>query len=303
MAPYLSAAFLARVKAAYARAMAAAAPTSGQWIALDARRADVHAALLADGDDALRAIFADPTITDLYYGVDRLSRSGVRLSDPSQFILEALNLGDPRVRYAAYQIERLQEVNPDAQTVVEIGPGMGRAAYYGHLAGLDYTTIDLPLGIVAQACFLGAALGPDALWFAGEDDLPPNGRIKLLHTAPDRRFDVALNVDSLTEMSSAVAFAYFRWAAAHLGCLLSINHDKNRFTVAELAFFAAPHQLAMRRPCPVWEGYLEEVFLFRGPGALPRWFCLGGFETLVLARDGWRAIMRHITPRRRSTLM
>src|ERR1700740_810518 len=147
---HLSDDFLDRVRRAYRRAIAATPHTRGQWAAHDERRSDVHAALLADDNDALRTIFNDPTITDLYYGVDRLCRSHVRLNDPSDFIAEALHGSDPRAQCATYQIKRLQELNPATRTVVEIGPGMGRTAYHGHLAGMDYTTIDLPLGIVDQ---------------------------------------------------------------------------------------------------------------------------------------------------------
>lgn len=294
---HLSDAFLDRVRAIYRRAIAATKPTRGQWAAHDQRRADVHIALLADDNDALRSIFADPTTTDLYYGVDRLCRSQVRLNNASEFISEALNAADPRAHCAAYQINRLRQIDSTARTVVEIGPGMGRAAYHGYLAGLDYTTIDLPLGIVAQACFLGRALGPDALWFAGEEnDLPSDGRIKLLYSTPDRRFDGALNVDSITEMPPTVAFDYFRWAADHVGCLLSINHGKNLFTVAQLAAFSAPNRVIVRRPCPVWDGYTEEAFLLNGSGAMPRILRLAAFETFLVALRYARGIARRCRP-------
>lgn len=287
---YLSDAFLGRVKAAYGRALAATKPVRGHWARHQDRCADVHAALLADNDTELRAIFTDPTTTDLYYGADHLSRSQVRLVHPEDFVAEAL--GYHRARWAEYQIKRLQELGPGARSIVEIGPGMGRAAYYGYLAGFDYTTIDLPLGIVAQACFLGRALGPDAVWFEGEHDVPPHGRIKLLYRPPDRRFDLALNVDSMTEMPAAVAFDYFRWVAAHAGCLLSINHDKNRFTAAQIAAFSTPNKVMVRRPCPVWDGYTEEAFLLNGPGILPRGSRLAAFETFVFAHRIARVIRR-----------
>jgi hypothetical protein len=51
---------------------------------------------MAHNNSALRSIFIDPTTTDLYYGVDRLCRSHVRLSDPSDFLNEALTERDPR---------------------------------------------------------------------------------------------------------------------------------------------------------------------------------------------------------------
>lgn len=298
MEAYLHDAFLDRVRRTYRRALADTPKTRDQWAAIDERRADVHAALLADSNNALRAIFNDPTTTDLYYGVDHLCRSHIRLNDPADFVTEALRYH--RAQWAAYEIKRLQELSPGgAQSIVEIGPGMGRAAYYGHLAGIDYTTIDLPLGIVAQACFLARSLGPDVLWFAGENDVSCNGRIKLLYSTPNRRFDAALNADSITEMPPAVAFDYFRWVAGHARCLLSINHGLNRFTVAQLAAFSAPNKVIVSRPCPVWDGYREDAFLFNGPGMLPRSFRLCSFEAFVFAlRIGrgiarrWRALTR-----------
>ena len=289
---YLSDAFLDRVRRAYRRAIVATTPVSGQWASNDARRDDVHAALVANSLDALRAIFVDPTTTDLYYGVDRLCRSHVRLNDASEFVFQALNHHDPRARCAAYQINRLQEIDSAARSVVEIGPGMGRAAYYGHLAGLDYSTIDLPLGVVAQACFLGRALGPDALSFEGENEFSPDRRIKLFYSAPDRHFDVALNVDSITEMSPIVAFDYFRWIAGHTRLLLSINHDKNAFSVAQLAAFSVPHVVIARRTCPVWQGYTEEAFLLKGIGVLPQLWRLIAFKAFITALRLARGLKR-----------
>ena len=301
MEAYLSDAFLDRVKAAYRRAIAATKPAVGQWASHDERRSDVHAALLDSGNEALRLIFTDPTTTDLYYGVDRLCRSHVRLSEPSDFIFEALNVADPRARCAAYQIDRLKQIDPTARTVVEIGPGMGRTAYHGHLAGLEYTTIDLPLGIVAQACFLGRALGPDALWFADEDGIPQHNRIRLFYSVPNRRFDMALNVDSITEMPTAVAFNYFRWIAGHARYLLSINHDKNPFTVAELAAFSAPTEIVVRQPCPVWNGYMEEAFLLNEQSPLVQCWRLPAFEAFLFVRRMAHGIRRRVSKFRRSS--
>lgn len=287
---HLADAFLDRVRRAYRRAICSAGTISGQWFDIDARRADVHAAALADRNDALRAIFADPTTTDLFYGVDDLCRSIIRLRAPADFV--GIALQHDRARIAAYQIARVQELMPDTRSVIEIGPGMGRAAYFGHLAGLDYTTVDLPLGIVAQACFLGQAVGPDALWFAGEAIALSLGRIKLLYSLPDRHFDIMLNVDSITEMPAAVAFNYFRWAESHARRLLSINHDKNRFTVSQLAAFSISAQTIAKRPCPAWPGYVEEAFLLGQQDILPGKLRLGAFEAFILIHRIRRRLLR-----------
>lgn len=285
--------FLDRVRAAYRRALAATSAVRGQWAAINDRRADVHAAALADDNHALRRIFADPTATDLYYGADRLCRSHVRLHDADDFVAEALNQNDPRAACARYQIERLCQLVPKLQSVVEIGPGMGRAAYYGHLNGIDYTTIDLPLGIVAQACFLGRALSPDTIWFEGEAYAAGSQPcIKLLYTMPAQRFDAALNVDSMTEMPTRTAVDYFSWASQHVSFLLSINHGKNEFTVAQLATFAAPHSLIARQPCPNWDGYIEEVFSFTDRRARLHAWRAPSFDAFVFAHRVRRSLKR-----------
>jgi hypothetical protein len=293
MDAYLSESFLTRVRTAYRQAIAASMPARDQWAAIDARRADVHTALLSNGNDALRAIFFDPTTTELYYGVDRLCRSHVRLNDPTEFLSEALTERDPRA---------LCRIPDRSAAAARSGRAVRRRNWsrYGTcglsrlLGSMDYTTIDLPLGMVAQACFLGRALSPDALWFAGEDDLPREGRIKLLYSIPDGPFDIALNADSITEMPAAVAFNYFHWAAAHTVRLLSINHNLKRFTVAQLATFSAPNKIVLRRPCPVWDGYTEEAFIFKGPGILPYRTRLVAFETFVFAHRVARGITRRI---------
>jgi hypothetical protein len=250
--------FLDRVRRAYQSAIATTRAVGGMWHDIDARRADVHAALLADGTDALRAIFIDPVSTDLYYGVDNLCRSIAPTIEPSSFVAHALD--SERAKLAVYQVRRLQELAGPRCTVIEIGPGMGRAAFYGHHAGLDYTTVDLPLGVVAQACFLGVTLGPEALWFEGEDPSNRSGRIKILAGLPESDFEIALNVDSLTEIPVTVALDYMRSLAPHAGLFLSINHENNFFTAGEAAVYSGNWRRKSRRACPVWSGYVEEVF-------------------------------------------
>jgi hypothetical protein len=59
---YLDEEFLDRVRRAYRTALRVDLKATGPiWSAIDARRADVHAALLDDTNTRLRQIFADPT--------------------------------------------------------------------------------------------------------------------------------------------------------------------------------------------------------------------------------------------------
>ena len=341
---YLADDFLERVKRSYRLAIEKFSDGGGAiWPQIDVMRRPVHDALMASENGGLRDIFANPLITDLFYGVDNLSSTVERLlaanpgvdvqlsegahnqiaklaqalgvtrwvpRDAEQFeayrtapyakpipdtdeLLEAIEqklefsilfptpfhgergastsrgLASYRAIAALYQAVRVtQEVRlAEELSVLEIGAGMGRTAYYAVQAGIDaYTTIDLPMGVVAQACFLGATLGPDALWMLGEDE-PPAKRVRLLPSTELPllgKFGVVLNVNSLTEMGEAVASRYVSWIAAHANIFLSINHEANDVTVpalAEVALAAADY-----RRFPYWmrPGYAEEIF--RMPG-------------------------------------
>jgi hypothetical protein len=197
---------------------------------------------------------------------------------------------------ALYEIFRVLKLlgSDKPRRIVEIGPGVGRTALYGYRAGLDYTTVDLPLGMVAQACFLGAVLGPDRLWFGGEDDVLPNDRIKILASLPNRRFDVALNADSMTEMPPGIAIDYVIELKRYVPLFMSINHSKNLFTVAEIFAFTGAGHPRERRPCPMWPGYSEEVYDMTpsNPCLMPARVC--AFKSYVGARARLRQASRRL---------
>ncbi len=151
-----------------------------------------------------------------------------------------------------------------AESCLEIGGGMGRTAYFGHLLGLKYTIIDLPMTILGQALFLASVLGDDAIWLLG-DTTPKNGRIVLLPPFELRsvgHVDVVLNVDSLTEMGEKTATEYLAWISANCETFISINHEANLFKTIKLCQSLYPSSLRSR--CPYWlrAGYVEEVFSF-----------------------------------------
>jgi hypothetical protein len=178
-------------------------------------------------------------LTGLYYGIDNFCLSVGGPINPETFVDAVLQTG--RGPGAVYQANRARQLldQTDIRSIIEIGPGMGRVCYHLYRSGMtDCTTVDLPLGIVAQACFLGRALGPDTLWFAGENERSSAGRIKLHFSRTDQRYGLAINVDSITEMPDAEAFRYALWLGTHASLLLSINHGNNRFTVAQLMAFA-----------------------------------------------------------------
>lgn len=175
----------------------------------------------------------------------------------------------PQALYQAWRIARLLEGVPNPR-VLEIGGGLGRTAYYARAFGIrDYAIVDIPVSSLAQGYFLGRTLGADAVSLYGEPRRPDT--IKLLSPAEfmqgSERYDLIVNVDSLTEIGRNAADRYWQQIKARADRFLSINHEANEFTVAQLI---AP---ARARRAPYWmrRGYAEEfVDLRAGDGAAQR---------------------------------
>ena len=161
--------------------------------------------------------------------------------------------------FQAWRIAELVDAQPGAR-VLEIGAGLGRTAYYAARFGVsDYTIIDIPLSNVAQAAFLGRALGTNSISLYGEDGsgvriLPPPAFLE-----GDDTYDLVVNVDSLTELAPDVARAYAEAIKARAALFLSINHEHQLFTVREL-FEQIGLTATSRAPYWMRRGYVEEVF-------------------------------------------
>ena len=148
------------------------------------------------------------------------------------------------------------------QRIVEIGPGLGRAAYYARKFGLsNYTTVDLPLGNIVQACFLSRALGEDAIALPGESAQIGQVRIETpsWFLATEEKFDIVLNVNSMTEMSFDNANAYVEKIVAASCAFVSINHEINTFKTADLP--ALKGLSGQRFPYWMRKGYVEELYI------------------------------------------
>lgn len=153
---------------------------------------------------------------------------------------------------------------PDGGRVAEIGPGLGRTAYYANRMGLaDYTLIDIPLSGAAQAHYLGSVLGPDAVTLWDETGSAP------VRIAPpsafldsNNQFDLVVNIDSLTEMSRAIADAYWSRIQSAAPVFLSVNHEYNAFRFADLYRASGHAHLVQRTPYWLRQGYAEELVRF-----------------------------------------
>jgi hypothetical protein len=148
------------------------------------------------------------------------------------------------------------------QRIIEIGPGIGRTAYYANKFGLkDYTTVDLPLGNIAQACFLSRALGEDAITLPGEP--AQQGRVRIetpsWFAATEEKFGIAFNADSMTEMAIDNANAYAEKIIVVARAFVSINHEINAFKIADLP--ALKGRTDQRFPYWMRKGYVEHHYL------------------------------------------
>ena len=162
-----------------------------------------------------------------------------------------------RMIHAAYCASRVRRLT--SGTVLEIGGGVGFLAYYLHRLKLEVTIIDLPMTNVAQGYFLMRALGEEAVVLEGEP--PRRGAINVLtpsHLDSDPRYDLVVNVDSLTEVGEEVAKRYLRWIMNSSRRFWSVNHEANTFTVNEL-LKEFPEATVERFPYWMRSGYVEEI--------------------------------------------
>jgi hypothetical protein len=167
----------------------------------------------------------------------------------------------PQALYQAWRIARLLEGTKHPR-VLEIGGGLGRTAYYALAFGIrDYSIVDIPVSSLAQGYFLGRTLGADCVSLFGEPR--PADAVKLLSPAEfmqgSERYDLIVNVDSLTEIGRKAADQYWREILNRADRFLSINHEANEFTVAQLI---VPVK-ASRSPYWMRRGYVEEVVNLR----------------------------------------
>lgn len=165
-----------------------------------------------------------------------------------------------RALLAVYQAWRMAHLG--CRSVLEIGAGMGRTILFARTFGIsDYTVVDLPMTLVGQACFIAAIHGEAAVHFI-TDEFDRSGSVRLVPPSRLRslqeEYDLTLNVNSLTELDETHAKEYVRFALAKSRQFLSINHEENAFTVAELLEGAACR--AERFPYWMRKGYVEEIF-------------------------------------------
>ena len=174
--------------------------------------------------------------------------------------------------HAIYIAHRMANECSDRKraSVVEIGAGLGQAAYYARRFGLGrYTIVDIPVTAACQAYYLMSTLGSEGIALAGETQRQKSAAVRILSPneffALNEIFDVAVNVDSITEMHTDSAQRYLAHLQERASVLISINHEANDFSFIDLCRGAYAREPVMRAPYWLRRGYVEEHIRFRIP--------------------------------------
>lgn len=167
-----------------------------------------------------------------------------------------------RMLHALYLAVRMRTLLGElrGRRILEIGAGVGRTAYLGALLGAaSYEVVDIPITAAIQSYFLGRTLGDGAVRMQGEAERA-DAKVRLLSPGEflggRERYDLIVNVDSLTEIPRAYAKAYAAAIPGRCPMFLSINHEVNEFVVAELF----PAHARTRHPYWLRPGYAEELY-------------------------------------------
>lgn len=173
-----------------------------------------------------------------------------------------------RAIQSLYQAWRITQVLDEhgGTSVVEIGAGLGRTAYYAAKLGVKrYSIVDLPFTLMSSSYFLGRVLGDAGVALFGEERA---GRWLDL-TIPsdfldrDEPVDLVVNFDSFTEIGRAMADRYWNHVFDVSSVFLSMNHEANPFTVRDFYQVTPGRYRVSRHPCWMRRGYVEELIELR----------------------------------------
>lgn len=161
-----------------------------------------------------------------------------------------------------------------ASNILEIGGGLGYAAYYSSLFGAkEYTIVDIPLTLAASANFLGLTKGEENIVLYGQDardtdNAAKNGGSRFVLVPPNafdacRPYDIIVNMDSFPEFGIDLAREYAVKIKKSTKKFLSINHEGESYRVHDI-FMNDPDLKSYSR-FPFWlrKGYVEEFFEFK----------------------------------------
>ena len=79
----------------------------------------------------------------------------------------------------------------------------------------------------------------------------------------NEKYDLVINVDSLTEMDPNIARAYWNQIESNTNIFLSINHEAHTLSVRELIDGSTRVVESERAPYWMRRGFVEEVIRFK----------------------------------------
>lgn len=195
---------------------------------------------------------------------------GINLVFPAPYakmtgLIDARGIIRERALWGLYLAWRAEQNG--GKTILELGGGLGYAAFYASLFGAaSYTIVDLPLTLVASGHFLALTQGEDSVKLYGTpakmQDAPKINLLPPNAFPVDEKFDIVVNMDSFPEFGKAIAIDYVGKIKRVTRKFLSINHEGESYTVREL-LINDPKLVGYTRS-PFWlrKGYVEEMFEF-----------------------------------------
>ncbi len=161
-------------------------------------------------------------------------------------------------------------------SICEIGPGIGKTAYYLYILGIkDITLIDLPHINVLQGYYLIKSLPSASIVLYGEKKVKKNNSISILPNSEFRklqkkRFNLTLNQDSFPEIDKKTVSVYLRQIKFNTkDFFLSINQESRntmmvdklrQHVVSELVSEVKGFSQIYRMIYWLREGYIEELY-------------------------------------------
>jgi len=162
--------------------------------------------------------------------------------------------------YFASRIKECLKNNIINSSILEIGGGMGRNAYYAKKLGVKkYIIIDLPSTCIMSSYYLGTTLGEENITLFGENT---DNYVHILPTnnyTDNTNIDLIIQVDGLTEMGRINSQNYIDNFPKISPLFLSINHEANFYKCHDLYKNNKNIECVYRYPSWHRDGYIEEL--------------------------------------------
>jgi hypothetical protein len=170
---------------------------------------------------------------------------------------------------AIYQAYKIKEISKgfNNPSIVEIGGGLGRTAYYCSKFNIkNYTIVDIPISSLCQANYLARMVGEKNVLLDNKFKIYNNeNKCKIIspetYFSSKVNFDLSFNADSLTEIDINTQKKYVNSFLSRTKLFYSINHEDNLLTVN--SHFNNNYKSYSKNLYWLRRGYVEEIFLFK----------------------------------------